>query len=314
MKLRPALLLAALLLMCASGFGQTHYLFAYFKNNGEDGLHLAHSRDGLKWQALNDDKSFLTPAVGSQKLMRDPHILQGPDGVFHMVWTTGWEGRDIGLAHSQDLVNWSEQQALPVMAHEPAALNCWAPELFYDAAHKRYLIFWSTTIAGKFTETAGSAGRGRNHRIYYVTTKDFKTYSPTALLYDGSFNVIDATIVKDGRRYVLVLKDETEFPAAKKHLRLAIGAKAAGPYSAASAPFTPSWVEGPTVLRRNDEWIVYFDMYRANRYGALKTRDWKTWQDVTGELQFPAGARHGTVFAVSASVFRNLLIKPSRLG
>src|SRR5262249_40768357 len=79
------------------------YLFAYFKNNGEDGLHLAWSGDGLKWQALNNDMPFIAPAVGSQKLMRDPHVLQGPDGVFHMVWTTGWEGRDIGIAHSKDL-------------------------------------------------------------------------------------------------------------------------------------------------------------------------------------------------------------------
>ena len=65
------------------------YLFAYFTNNGEDGLHLMHSRDGLQWSALNGGKSYLTPTVGSQKLMRDPCILQGPDGVFHMVWTTG---------------------------------------------------------------------------------------------------------------------------------------------------------------------------------------------------------------------------------
>ena len=76
-----------------------NYLFAYFKNNGEDGLHLAYSRDGLKWKVLNDDRSYLAPAVGSQKLMRDPCVIQGPDGVFHMVWTTGWRGQDIGVAH-----------------------------------------------------------------------------------------------------------------------------------------------------------------------------------------------------------------------
>ena len=99
--------------------GAANYLFAYFKNNGEDGLHLAHSRDGLKWRALNEDKPYLTPIVGSQKLMRDPCIIQGPDGVFHMVWTTGWRGQDIGIAHSKDLINWSEQKAIPVMAHEP---------------------------------------------------------------------------------------------------------------------------------------------------------------------------------------------------
>jgi hypothetical protein len=291
--------------------GSEVYLFAYFRNNGEDGLHLAWSRDGLKWQPLNEDKSYLTPAVGSQKLMRDPCILQGPDGVFHMVWTTGWEGRDIGIAHSKDLINWSEQKALPVMAHEPAAINCWAPEIIYDAENKRYLIFWSTTITGKFPETAGSGKNGRNHRIYYTTTNDFASYSPAALFYDGGFNVIDATIARAGKRYVMVLKDETELPVAQKNLRLATSEKMGGPYSKASAPFTKSWVEGPTAIRIKREWIVYYDMYRDGRYGALKTRDWKAWEDVTDRLEFPKGVRHGTVFPVSAGVFARLQGKGS---
>lgn len=288
------------------------YLFAYFTGNGEDGLHLMASRDGLKWNVLNEGKSYLTPTVGSQKLMRDPCVLLGPDGVFHMVWTTGWEGRDIGIAHSKDLINWSEQKAIPVMEDEPTAMNCWAPEIFYDAAGKQYLIFWSTTIPGRFPETAGSAGKGRNHRIYYVTTKDFQTYSKAALFYDGGFNAIDATIVKDGKQFVMVIKDETEVPQAKKNLRLATSDKAAGPYSAAGAPFTTSWVEGPTMLRHKGEWIVYYDMYRAHRYGAMKTRDWKTWQDVTGQLQFLSGVRHGTVISVSAGVMEKLLVRVGR--
>lgn len=303
------LLLSAIWLLALTALAvaqSPNYLFAYFKNNGEDGLHLAWSRDGVQWRPLNGDKSYLTPTVGSQKLMRDPCIVQGPDGVFHMVWTTGWEGRDIGIAHSKDLLTWSEQQAIPVMEHEPTALNCWAPELFYDAANKQYLIYWSTTIPGKFPATEGSAGKGRNHRIYYVTTKDFKTYSKAALLYDGGFNVIDATIVQDGKRFVMVIKDETEKPEAKKNLRLATSDKAVGPYSAASEPFTRSWVEGATVLKHNGDWIVYYDMYREHRYGALRTRDWQTWQDLTQALEFPVGARHGTVLAVSAAVLEKL--------
>ena len=301
--------LALLLSLALNGAAQSaNYLFAYFIGNGEDGLHLMHSRDGLKWTALNGGKSYLTPTVGSQKLMRDPCILQGPDGVFHMVWTTGWEGRDIGIAHSKDLINWSEQKAIPVMAHEPTAMNCWAPEIFYDAANKQYLIFWSTTIPGKFPETAGSAGKGRNHRIYYVTTKDFVSYSQAALFYDGDFNVIDATIVQDGKQFVMIVKDETELPTAKKHLRLATSDKAAGPYSKASDKFTMDWVEGATVVKINGEWIVYYDMYRDHRYGAVKTRDWKTWETITDKIDFPKGVRHGTVFAVSDAVMNKLRV------
>lgn len=316
MKYRLLALLTVVLLLAVApvSLAQTtaggNYLFAYFKNNGEDGLHLAYSRDGLKWQPLNEDKPYLTPLVGSQKLMRDPCILQGPDGVFHLVWTTGWEGRDIGIAHSKDLINWSEQQTIPVMAHEPTALNCWAPEIFYDAANKQYLIFWSTTIPGKFPETAGSAGKGRNHRIYYVTTKDFTTYSQATVFYDGGFNVIDATVVQDGQRFVMIVKDETELPTPKKHLRMATSDKAIGPYSAASPAFTKDWVEGPTVLKVGPDWIVYYDEYRDHRYGALKTRDWRAWENISEQLSFPAGVRHGTAFAVSSSIFATLQKQP----
>ena len=113
------------------------YLFSYFMGNGEDGLHLAYSYDGLEWKALNNNKSFLTPAVGNDKLMRDPCIISGPDGKFHMVWTVSWGEKGIGYASSNDLIHWSEQKYIPVMEHEPEALNCWAPEVFFDEASKQ---------------------------------------------------------------------------------------------------------------------------------------------------------------------------------
>ena len=69
-----------LMTTCANG---TAYLFSYFINDSKDGLHLAYSYDGLNWTALNGGKSYLTPAVGKDKLMRDPSICQAPDGTFH---------------------------------------------------------------------------------------------------------------------------------------------------------------------------------------------------------------------------------------
>ena len=83
------------------------WLFTYFKGNGEDGLHLAYSRDGLTFIALNNDKSFLTPLVGVSKLMRDPCLIQTNDGTFHMVWTAGWTERGIGYSSSKDLISWT---------------------------------------------------------------------------------------------------------------------------------------------------------------------------------------------------------------
>jgi beta-galactosidase len=65
-------------------------------------------------------------------MRRDPCVVQAPDGTFHMVWTTAWNGKTIGYASSKNLTNWSEQRAIPVMASEPGVKNCWAPEVAYD--------------------------------------------------------------------------------------------------------------------------------------------------------------------------------------
>jgi hypothetical protein len=274
-------------------------LFAYFKGNGEDGLHLATSPDGLRWTALNGDKPVLAPTVSKDKLMRDPCIVRGQDGLFHMVWTTSWHDRGIGYASSKDLVHWSEQQYLPVMEAEPNAKNCWAPEITYDAPHQQYLIYWATTIPGRFRTGETTADGGNNHRIYYVATRDFKTYSPAKVLYDQDFNVIDASIQPSGRRYAMFLKDETREPA-QKNLRVAFADQAAGPYGAPSASITGKyWAEGPTAIQLGNKWLVYFDKYTEHKYGAVTSTDLTHWTDISEQVQFPQGARHGTVLRIT---------------
>ena len=160
------------------------YVFSYFKGNGEDGLHLAYSENGLDWEAFNEDKSILEPRLGKEKLMRDPCIIKGQDGSYHMVWTVGWTEKGIGYASSEDLIHWSSQQLIPVMQDEDKARNCWAPEITYNAELGEYMIYWATTIAGEFSETQSTLENDYNHRMYYSTTKDFKTFSPAKLLFD----------------------------------------------------------------------------------------------------------------------------------
>lgn len=287
-------------------------LFSYFTGNGEDGLHLAYSRDGLTWKTLNNGKSFLTPTVSKDKLMRDPSIVPGPDGVFHMVWTVSWTDRIIGCAHSRDLVTWSEQKAVPVMMHEPEARNTWAPDMFYDDATGKYYILWATTIPGRFPATEGSSEDKYNHRIYYTATSDFTHFEPTKLLFDPGFNCIDATLVKFEGRYVMFLKDETLNPP-EKNIRMTTADKAEGPYGAVSAPITGDyWAEGPTAIRIGGYWYVYFDKYRDGRYGAVRSKDMKTWEDISDKVSFPEGMRHGTAFAVKESVLDRLLKLPGK--
>ena len=289
-------------------------LFSFFRGNGEDGLFLATSRDGLKWMELKPPaKSFLRPAVGG-KLMRDPCLALGPDGTFHLAWTTGW-GKPpvIGVAHSKDLLEWSEQKAVAVMQTEPDARNAWAPELFYNDAGRQWLIFWSSTIPGRFPNTEETGDNGYNHRIYFTTTKDFEVFAPTKLFFDGGFNVIDATLLQARGKFHLIVKDETKVPV-KKNLRLATSDRAEGPFSPAGPAFTGDWVEGPSAIQIGDEVFVYFDHYaRPQYYGAVKSRDLAHWQDFSKELSFPAGARHGTVLRVADGVVKTLQAKAGKL-
>lgn len=297
------------------------FLFSYFTRNGEDGLHLAWSKDGIAWSPLNGGRSLLTPAVigagrgwqewdNSAALMRDPSILQGPDGVFHLVWTISWNDHAIGVAHSRDLIHWSEQTRVPVMEHEPTALNTWAPDLFFDDARNEFVIVWSSSIPGRFPATdslAQETSRGRaDHRLYFTTTRDFKSYSKTRLLYDGGFAAIDGTIRREGSNYFLVMKDETFFPE-RRNLRVATSTHATGPYGPAGPAITGVHTEGPSLLKSAGWWYLYYDEYTKGKYGALRTHDFVSWQPFSDSLKAARGMRHGSAFLAPQSVLQGLL-------
>ncbi len=302
-------LVAGILLQTCSQ-AEEYFLFTSFRGNGEDGLHLAWSTNGYDWQALNEDRSFLKPQVSASKIMRDPCLAAGPDETFHLVWTSGWtaeKGKIIGHACSKDLITWSEQQAIPLMGNEPRARNIWAPEIFYDAARRRWLLFWSSTIPGRFPATDNTGDDGYNHRFYYTTTADFQTFAESRLLYDPGFNAIDATLFKADDEFYLFFKDERKQPL-KKNLRYAMADRPEGPFGEPSAPFTGDWVEGPSAIKIKDEYFVYFDHYaQPHYYGAVRSKDLRHWEDCSKLMSFPKGHRHGTVVKVSSQVARRLL-------
>ena len=293
----------------ARAMPESAYLFSYFINNGEDGLHLAWSTNGLTWKALNGGKSYIQPVVGESKLMRDPCLVLCPDGIFRMVWTTSWGGRTIGYASSKDLITWSEQQAIPVGEADKTS-NCWAPEMFYDAATKQYLIFWSSTIDGRFPETLD--GGDGNHRTYYTSTRDFKTFAPTKLFFDPGFNCIDPTMIKAGGKYHLIFKDERSKPVSRKDLRTAVGDSATGPWRDISEAFSRKGVEGPSVLKMGDDYVVYFDGFAGGGYGAMKTKDFIKWEEQSTKLIVPPGTKHGAALTVPGQVIEKLMARDNK--
>lgn len=281
------------------------YLFSYFENSAaSDGLRVAYSTDGYTFTAINDGKPLLPASIGD-KILRDPCLLYGPDNVFRLVWTTAWWSKEIGYASSKDLKTWSTEELVPVMKSEAQAQNSWAPEVVYDAAKKDYLIYWSTTVIGKFTETANPNNTRDNHRIYSTTTTDFKTYTPTKLFYDGNFNEIDATLLHDTdhNRWLMFIKNEA---ADQKNIHLVTGGESIdGPWGKPGPALTNTkdfWAEGPTAIKIGNYYHVYFDKYQKNQMGLIRSTDLNTWEDVSSKVHFPAKTSHGTVLRVSRDV------------
>ncbi|MBT0669562.1 glycoside hydrolase family 43 protein [Novosphingobium profundi] len=278
-------------------------LFAYFSTGkGEgDGLKLAASEDGFTFRALRAGAPVLVPHVGEKKLLRDPFVWRdaGPKPLWHAVWTTAWEGVTIGHATTRDFVTWSSQRALPVMADVPGTRNCWAPEAMRDPVSGRTVLFWSSTVTGRFIETEGSSENGYNHRLWCTTTADFETFEPPRVLYDPGFSMIDGTFAQGpGGALWLIVKDETVTPE-RKWLRAAPAEGPLGPFGALGAPFSPSWVEGPMTARIGADLVCYYDIYRDGRWGAAMTRDMIHWQDVSDRLALPKGARHGSLVRIT---------------
>ncbi|WP_052019211.1 family 43 glycosylhydrolase [Asticcacaulis sp. YBE204] len=278
------------------------YLFTSFQGSG-DGLHLSVSDDGKAWTDMG--KVFLKPTVGS-KLMRDPHILRGPDGVFRMVWTTGWKDKGIGYSASTDLVHWSEQKYLPFLEGVKGTNNAWAPETVYDEVGKQYIITWSSDIDGRFPKTKST--ERMNNYTYFVTTKDFVTFSAPKVLIDPGFDHIDTTIVKDGKRYIAVFKEGDKQKTKEwGAVRWATADKITGPYTLMPTPLVSGQrAEGPTLVKVGTKTRLYVDYYADKRYGVYETTDWTTWTDVSYDVAVAKGQRHGTVLSAPAWLVKNL--------
>jgi hypothetical protein len=304
--MRRLLILAfsILLLIGACKNSKEVYLFTSFKEPANEGLRMLFSYDGYHWQRF--DTIFLAPEVGKQKVMRDPSIVQGPDGIFHLVWTSSWRGDlGFGYSNSKDLLNWSEQRFITVMDFDTSTVNVWAPELFYEVETETFYILWASTIPYKFEK--GVEEERNNHRMYYTTTKDFKTFADTRLFIDPGFSIIDAIIVKrNPKDYVLVLKDNTR---PERNLKVAFGEGPAGPFQNISEPFTKSFTEGPSEVKIGDEYLIYCDAYRDKTYKAVRTKDFKTFTDITNEVSVPVDHKHGTIFKVKETFLNTLLEK-----
>jgi hypothetical protein len=298
------------------------YLATYFLGNGEAGMYFAVSDDGYRFQPIVEPNvAVVRPQIGRDKLMRDPCLTQGPDGRWHLVWTTGWWDRIVGVASAPNLTDWGEQVAVPAMIAYPDAVNAWAPEITWDDETGEFVIFWSSTIRGKFEGTKHLDGDRApdntvlNHRFYATRSRDLRTFGATRLLWDPGFNCIDATLLRQDGRWLMFAKDETKAPTPAKFLFSAQARSLQGPWEVLARRITGDyWAEGPTATLADGVMRVYFDRYTQGRWGAVESRDGVEWKDVSDLVRMPAGAHHGTVLRVEKALVEQARVELARRG
>ena len=85
-----------------------------------------------------------------------------------------------------------------------------------------------------------------------------------------------------------------------------------GPWTNISKPFSVSFTEGPSILKMDDQWLIYFDSYQKKIYEAVQTKDFKSFENITTNVQVPAGHKHGTILPVKRKWVNQLIKKLKR--
>jgi hypothetical protein len=330
---RAGVWLAALLATLSSAANTDDVLlFTYFRDNGQHGINLATSADGVNFTPLNDDKPvFQPPKWPGQNLTRDASVMYH-DGVFHMVWTSSWTGRVFGYANSKDLKNWSAPtQIRPFPASLPdedQPDNIWAPEIHWDPLKKDFFILFASTIPRERNDADASNNDGKvgskyDNRMFITRTKDFTRFSDARLFFDRDFASIDAVMRIDeaAKRWVMVIKcsrDETMkwMPGRNLHITHAAGMDTdnpefgplSGPIAGNHSPMfsdpapRKAMAEGQTLLRYKNRWLLAWDEPAGASFQLATSPDLKTWTHVKdAKFAFSGHCFHGTLFLAPKS-------------
>lgn len=310
------------------------FLFVYFVDNGQDGVYLAMSDDGVHFRRANSGRPIMTPPQWpSQNLTRDPSIVY-QDGKFRMVWTSHWNGEVFGYSESENLLDWSSSQMIAPLANvkseEDKPINIWAPEIHWDPFGNEYFVIFSATTPREMNDGDGSDNSGCNqsqydNRMFITFTKNGSCFSDGKLFFDQGFSTIDGVLRwdKKGNRWVMVVKnsrnaDLKDRPGrnlcltfVSKNLKdpafTPVSAPVAGTHSSIySHPgLNESMAEGQCLLYHQNKWWLYWDEPAGSGMQLAVSDDLLHWKHIEN-ASFPKHegdprrfkAHHGTIIVV----------------
>lgn len=291
------------------------YAFPFFygqKHKDTVGMWMAISKDGLDWKVVNNNEVVFKRPFGN--VLRDPAISQAPDGTYHLVFTVGSNNPVyMGYARSKDLIHWKDARMVDLMGSVEGTANVWAPELFYDKVRERWMVYWASSVEGRFPETKQLNERA-NNRMYCAFTTDFVNVTEPKLLYTKHI-VNDTRIINYNSqwgKYCMVVK-HIKRPGTHAELYLAYSKKIDGPYinpfdsiQYISKPYR--FCEGPAVIKIDDYYYCYFDLSREHHMACKRSKDMLpgSWEDMTDWLTIPAEVKHGDIVRIPIGIYNKL--------
>ena len=296
------------------------YLFVHFREkktpDGEQ-VYFGLSRDGFRWEMVNEGRPVLWSHLG-EKGVRDCTIIRcAADGVYRILATdlslayhfetkynSDWPtvskngSKCLSLWESEDLLHWSPQRLLPLGNENFGCL--WAPDVFFDPKGGDYVIHWSSTHA--------SNGYG-NMGIYFSRTKDFKSFSEPKLLYrKEDAGVIDSAIYVENGAYFLFLKSDHD----PERIILLRAESLEGAWERIPAfdrsmeAIEAGLYEGPTAAKLEDgRWCLFLDYYGVpgdgQGYVPFVADSLAGGKFVRSDekFSFPYGYKHGTILPIT---------------
>lgn len=289
----------------AEGVKETPKMSAYvmvYHKDADHSLHMALSRDGYSWKAINGDKPVVSgDSIAQQHGMRDPHIYRAPDGTFYVAATdlhiygkregyreTEWErdGKEYGwgnnrglvLMKSKDLVHWSHtvvriDEAFPGRFSD---LGCaWAPETIYDPEEGKLMVYF----------TIRPTGKGKTKLYYAYANDDFTALvTEPQLLFeypDENVQVLDADIIPTGDGRYCMTYCAQEGPAGIK-MAISDHVNRGYQYQPQQIDAERGSCEAPTMYKLigEDKWILMYDIFsiKPHNFGFMETTDFKTFR------------------------------------
>ncbi len=177
----------------------------YYHESGDTGIRLATSSNGLTWTAQGVVLNVGSSGTWEDNLLASPCVIRESDGTYKM-WYSGHDGSGygIGLATSDDGVNWTKYSRNPVFIVSAAGwdnINVSRPSVFvYDGTYYMYYQARSSTTNLNYIGLATS-GNGTAFVRYgtspliddseaWIKANDFYGMgNPSALVHGGKVHM-----------------------------------------------------------------------------------------------------------------------------